>query len=319
MKYAIIFLFLLGVQAKASDPIVVWLVAPEIWSAQSADVSGNEKNLEAYLSQTVGQPIQVQVKTSSGFALSQYISLKEAMVKEQPAYIFYIEPARFLAKDLEEVLMSKTLPDTPLTNERVSDNDIQEAQSFWSKAMPNAGLFASIKEANFLNYRLKHIWKNQDSPTSEREFFLNISALPLSNIQFLLKDHSHVLFLFSPERIRYSREIFSDGSLKTSLAQTFFHGINVEKDEFKDFVTYSGLNFAFLPGEFYHLSKTENLMAGSNAVLNSTGMQKSFQLIKPMISSYLALEKKKLEEIARVKAAKPATTKQKKAQKKAKH
>ena len=140
--------------------------------------------------------------------------------------------------------------------------------------------------------RLHEAWGQISPPNNESELFLGTSLDPYLPVQRLLKEPGHVVFLLAPERIHYSQEIFSGDSLCSSLAQIFFDGINVGRETQRDFITYAGINAVFLPGEFSSLSRTENLTEKSNLSLNSTGIQRSFQILKPIIARYLKLEQK---------------------------
>ncbi len=304
MKYVLSFLVLLCLQAKADDgPLIVWLVAPEIWSADTPELKTSLHNLESYLLQSLGRPVQVELKTSPGFALSQYFFLQERLKTSQPDYIFYVQPSRMFARDFEEVLFSRNLPDTPLTAEVFSKDEIFTNQPTWSRVLlPRLDYLLPVKKAIFIQDRLETSWNVEGSATDKREFFLDVSFVPLRSIQFLLKDKARVVFLISPERIRYNREIFPDNQMSSSVAQIFFSGANVDKKEIKEYLAYSGFNFQLLTREFYQLFRSENLMGGSRTQLNSNGVNKSFQIIKPMISSYLAMEKNRKENAEKMKA-----------------
>lgn len=303
MKYAVMFILLLCSQAKAGEESVIWLVAPEIWSAETQEIKSSVQNLEAYLQQSLGKKTKVELKTSTGFALSQYFNLKEQLKSAQPDYIFYIQSSRMFAKDFEEVILSKNLPNRPLTSDFFSDDEILKNQPTWSKALvPGLNSLLPIKKAIFIQNRVEKHWDIEGSPTDKAEFYLDISFVPLRSTQFILQDRSRVVFLISPERTRYSREIFPDNQFIGSLAQMFFSGVNIDRNEVKEYLAYSGFNFQLLAGEFYQLSRPENLMGGAQAQLNSNGVNKSFQIIKPVISSYLVMEKNKKENEEKMKA-----------------
>ncbi|MBS1968792.1 MAG: hypothetical protein JSU04_00705 [Bdellovibrionales bacterium] len=296
MKYIFFSIIFLCFQAHADHQSLVWIVAPEIWSTESPELKAGIENLESYLQNSLAEPVKVEIKTGKGFALSQYYSLQEELKTAQPDYIFYIESSRLLAKDFEEILLSKNLPNKALTRDFFSEDEILKYQPGWSRTLlPNFSFIMPIKRAIFIQNRLNKHWKNEDSSSDETEFYLDISFTPYQVLKFLLKDKEKIIFLISPERTKYSREIFSDNALNSSLAQMFFQGANVGKEKIKDYLSYSGLNYQLLPAEFFQLLRSDNLVSGSRNILNSSGINKSFQIIKPMISSYLVMEKNKKE------------------------
>lgn len=315
MKYAVMFILLLCSQAKAGEESVIWLVAPEIWSADIQEIKSSIQNLEVYLQQSLGKKTKVELKTSAGFALSQYFHLKEQLKTTQPDYIFYIQSSRMFAKDFEEVILSKNLPNRPLNFDFFSDDEILNNQPTWSKILvPGLNSLLPIKKAIFTQNRVEKHWNIEGSATDKAEFYLDISFVPLRSTQFVLQDKSRVIFLISPERTRYSREIFPDNQFIGSLAQMFFSGVSIDKNEIKEYLAYSGFNFQLLAGDFYQLSRPENLMGGMQAQLNSNGVNKSFQIIKPVISSYLVMEKnrKDNEEKLKTENRKPKSDSRKK-------
>lgn len=206
MKYALVFILFLCLQARANDQqMLVWLVAPQIWDTETPELKNSLQNLEMYLQQSLGGPVKVELKASTGFALSQYYHLQEELKSVQPNYIFYVQSSRLLAKDFEEVLLSKNGPNKPLTQELFNQEEILQHQPMWSKIfVPGFSIFLPVKKAVFIDNRLNRHWKNEDAATDKGEFYLDISLLPHNASQFLMKDKTKVIFLISPERIRYS-------------------------------------------------------------------------------------------------------------------
>lgn len=321
MKYLAILILFICFGAKASDELIIWLIAPEIWNAETPELAKSIKNLESYLQQSSGKNTRVVVKTAHGFGLRQYYHLVEQSESLRPDYIFYIQSSRIFAKDFEEMVLSKNLADAPLTRDFFSDEEISLNQPAWSKMLiPNFSFLLPVKKAIFIQKRIDNSWKNETSATDQNEFYLNISFLPLLSIQFVLKDKSRVVFLLSPEKTRYSREIFSDSQLFSSIAQMFFKGPNINRAEIKEYLAYSGLNYQLLSSEFFQLSHAENLLAGSQSVLNSTGIGKSFELIKPVISSYIVMQERRKEDEEKISAeAKKPKSQPKKQKAKAAH
>ncbi len=295
MKLFVIVILLIGVRAQAKGQELVWIVAPAIWNGTTPELDKGLKNLERYLEKSLDKPVKVELKTTPGFVLSQYLNLKKELITKQPDYIFYIESTRFFANDLEEILLSKNLPEQALVADKFSDLEISKAQPNWAKTLfPDTSFFMPIKKALFMDKRLREDWAPANVPNNEAELFLNTSVFAYEQLQHLLKDKKRLVFLFSAENLHYSQEIFSGTELKSSLAQIFFKGVNLESDFLKEFINYSVINFntTFLPPGFKKLSRTEFLMAGSRQVLNSVGVQRSFQILKPIISSHMKAEEK---------------------------
>jgi hypothetical protein len=85
----------------------------------------------------------------------------------------------------------------------------------------------------------------------------------------------------------------------------------------KEYLSSPGFNVQLLPGQYAELGNKEYLMKDSQWTLNSTGVQQWFQIVKPMISSYMIGEKKANEAKAQA-GAKPAVQPSKKNLKKRK-
>src|SRR5207253_7633177 len=128
LKSLFIFILLIGLQAHAKDHELVWLVAPAIWNSTNLEYKREVSSLEEYFQKSLDRPVKVEVKTADGFILSQYFNLKSALKTEQPDFIFYIESTRLLATDLEEILLSKNIPDEPFVADKFSDAEIAAAQ-----------------------------------------------------------------------------------------------------------------------------------------------------------------------------------------------
>lgn len=264
----------------------IWLVVPGLWDQPSTEQEKYLKFLEEHISKALQTTAKVTVKTAPGFMLSQYLHLQKEIDVEKPSWIFYVQRSVFYAYDLKEFWLSKNQPFKPIVSEKFSSEEMDESIPAWMKVLKK-DWGATLQESFFLKKRLQDEFSRQEYFTTLDPFILHSAKYISEALSRSMEEKTQFVFLISPERIKYADLIFPDNNLQSFFARTYFFDSVTERAPLKKSLGANSFQRVLLPKEFAELAQAQNLVAGSQYVLNSTGILQSFQILTPVISDFL--------------------------------
>ncbi|RYZ87315.1 MAG: hypothetical protein EOP04_11970, partial [Proteobacteria bacterium] len=183
MKIIILFILFFVPDIYAA-PKIAWIVAPQVFGANEESRLSAEKKMNADLQRYHPGKLEVQIvpDIKDGYAVSYFLQLRKNPPKVWPDYILYYEPAKFLANDLEELLLTDLNEAQDFHN---IDKDIEKRQSltplFLESILGESSRIA-FKKLLFYRSRLAQVgpWFHE---TNSEKLILDLSTWPVQRMR----------------------------------------------------------------------------------------------------------------------------------------
>lgn len=267
----------------------LWIIAPHVFLANEEKRVIAEERLNSILNKNGIESLKVSIvpDVSKGFATTYYLNFWKNNPKEWPDYLIYYQPARFLAFDLEELLLSDVGPHQFITS---LDKNIDAKQDLAPKFLESILSDNSRKTFKKLIYYRKRLaevgpWffeKDQD------RLLMEMSTWPLQTLQYFMQEKSgkktKFLLFLSPERVRYQSDIFANKSWAGLVAQIFWIDKSFSRPRLKELLQNVDLNTVLLPTRFGDLNQRVYLRANTVTTLNSAGVERWTELMGSTLS-----------------------------------